>query len=48
MQKRCRDDEMGGPKCNTDVLDKLRQMEENAKVENNPFWKGLEKFRNPE
>ncbi|MBN8838123.1 MAG: DUF177 domain-containing protein [Sphingobacteriia bacterium] len=45
MQKMCNEEEMGGPQCNTEVLEKLRKMEEEIKKENNPLWKGLEKLK---
>ena len=48
MQKMCREDEMGGPQCNVEVLEKLRKMEEDAVKDNNPLWKGLDKFKNLE
>lgn len=48
MQKMCGEDEIGGPKCNKEVLEKLRQMEEDASKDNNPIWKGLDKFKNLE
>lgn len=48
MQKMCGEDEIGGPKCNKEVLEKLRQMEEDAAKDNNPIWKGLDKFKNLE
>jgi uncharacterized metal-binding protein YceD (DUF177 family) len=46
LQKRCADDEIGGPKCNKEVLEKLRQMEEDSNKEANPLWKGLDQFKN--
>lgn len=48
MQKMCSQGEMGGPQCNAEVLEKLRKMEEDAGKDNNPIWKGLEKFKNLE
>jgi hypothetical protein len=45
MQKMCRDDEIGGPLCNKEVLDKLRKMEEDVKNDSNSIWKGLEQFK---
>jgi len=48
MQKMCSEDEMGGPQCNIEVLEKLRKMEEDAVKDNNPIWKGLDKFKNLE
>jgi len=48
MQKMCGEDEMGGSRCNKDVLEKLRNMEDDAKEERNPIWKGLDQFKNLE
>jgi uncharacterized metal-binding protein YceD (DUF177 family) len=45
MQKMCKDDEIGGPQCNTEVLEKLKKMEDDAKSDTNAIWKGLEKFK---
>jgi uncharacterized metal-binding protein YceD (DUF177 family) len=49
LQHMCSEDEMGGPQCNKEVLERLRKMEEEANVNkenDNPIWKGLDKFRN--
>lgn len=47
MQKMCKETEMGGSQCNKEVLEKLARMQEEAEKENNnPLWKGLEKFKN--
>ncbi len=49
LQRMCSKEEMGGPQCNKEVLQKLKQMEEEAKqTENNAnaLWKGLDKFKN--
>ncbi len=46
MQKMCKEDEIGGPKCNNEVLEKLKKMEEEAKVDTNAIWKGLDQFKN--
>jgi len=48
MQRMCSDEEVGGPKCNQEVLEKLRQMEEEALRDNNQVWKALDKFKNLE
>ena len=45
LQKMCDESEIGGPQCNKEVLDKLRQMEEEVNKQSNPMWKGLEKFK---
>lgn len=45
-QKMCNEEEFGGPKCNKEVLDKLKEMELKATGDNaNTIWKGLEKFK---
>jgi uncharacterized metal-binding protein YceD (DUF177 family) len=46
LQKMCKDEEMGGPQCNKEVLAKLKKMEVKP-IENNSddLWKGLEKFK---
>jgi len=46
MQRMCGEDEIGGPKCNKEVLEKLKQMEaRNAENNANNLWKGLDKFK---
>ena len=46
MQKTCSEEEFGGPKCNKEVLEKLKALEANEKGDNaNTIWKGLEKFK---
>lgn len=46
MQKMCSQEEMGGPQCNNEVLEKLKEMETKHIEHNaNALWKGLEKFR---
>jgi len=45
MQKMCKEDEIGGPQCNTEVLEKLKKMEEDAKTGTSTIWKGLEQFK---
>ena len=46
MQRMCSKEEMGGPQCNTEVLEKLKEMEV-KEIENNAntLWKGLDKFK---
>lgn len=44
LQKMCKEDEMGGPFCNKEVLEMLKKMESNA-TPSNPLWKGLDKFK---
>jgi uncharacterized metal-binding protein YceD (DUF177 family) len=46
LQKMCKESEMGGPKCNTEVLAKLKQMEQEIQKSSNPLWKGLDQFKN--
>lgn len=48
MQKSCNEDEIGGPQCNNEVLEKLKNLGENAEKESKPIWKGLEKFKDLE
>jgi len=46
MQRMCSQEEMGGPKCNKGVLEKLKEMETRALEHNaNNLWKGLDKFK---
>ncbi len=45
MQKMCNENEIGGPQCNLEVLEKLRQMENEAAKSSNPVWKGLDQFK---
>ncbi|RFM28852.1 YceD family protein [Deminuibacter soli] len=47
-QKMCPEDEVGGPRCNKEVLEKLKKMEEQAKKDTNPIWKGLDQFKDLE
>jgi hypothetical protein len=38
---------MGGPQCNIEVLNKLKEMETNASNHPvNSIWKGLDQFKN--
>lgn len=49
LQKMCKESEIGGPKCNKEVLEKLRRMEEEAQKDNHhTVWKGLDQFKNLE
>lgn len=45
MQRRCNDEEMGGPQCNKEILDMLRKMESGAIEHNHPLQEGLEKLK---
>jgi len=42
----CSAEEFGGPKCNKEVLDMLKKMNDQEVNAQNPIWKGLDKFRN--
>ena len=44
MQRSCKEEEIGDPQCNKEVLEMLKKMEEVNKG-NNPLSQGLEKFR---
>lgn len=48
LQKMCSKEEFGGPKCNKEVLEKLRKMEEETRKDNNKAWKGLDQFKDLE
>ena len=49
MQKTCSEEEFGGPKCNKEVLEKLKAMgneiESGSGANANTIWKGLEQFK---
>ena len=46
LQKMCSEEEMGGPQCNKEVLEKLRKMEVKADDSNaNQLWQGLDQFK---
>lgn len=45
MQRRCKEEEIGGTQCNKEVLEMLKKMEEVNKG-NNQLSQGLEQFRN--
>jgi uncharacterized metal-binding protein YceD (DUF177 family) len=46
MQRMCSMEEMGGPQCNNEVLQKLKEMEAKTMENNaNTLWKGLDKFK---
>lgn len=42
----CSPEEFGGPKCNQEVLEMLKKMNDPDGDAKNPIWKGLDKFRN--
>jgi uncharacterized metal-binding protein YceD (DUF177 family) len=46
MQRMCKEDEIGGPQCNAEVLAKLKKMEEESKSNTSTIWKGLDQFKN--
>jgi uncharacterized metal-binding protein YceD (DUF177 family) len=46
MQRRCKEDEIGGSQCNKEVLEKLRKMEEATNNSSKSIWKGLDQFKN--
>jgi uncharacterized metal-binding protein YceD (DUF177 family) len=48
MQRMCREEEIGGPQCNKEVLAMLKKMEAGKNENNNPLLKGLEKFKDKE
>ena len=48
IQRMCREEEIGGPYCNKEVLDMLKKLNDKESKPENPLWKGLEKFKNLE
>ncbi len=44
-QRMCSDEEMGGPKCNKEILAMLKKMQSSTLENNHPLQKGLEKFK---
>lgn len=44
-QRMCKEDEMGGPQCNKEVLALLKKMQTSTVENNHPLQKGLEKFK---
>ncbi len=47
LQNMCSPEKMGGPQCNNEVLEKLKEMEQQQNEHNaNNLWKGLDKFKN--
>ncbi len=47
VQRMCKEDEIGRPQCNPEVLAMLKKLDASSGNEENPLWKGLEKFRTP-
>ena len=46
LQRMCSKEQMGGPQCNREVLEKLKEMESRHSENNaNAIWKGLDKFK---
>ncbi len=45
LQRMCNEDEIGGEQCNSEVLEKLRKMEEEISKNAKPEWKGLENIK---
>jgi len=48
IQRMCREEEIGGPFCNKEVLAMLKKMDVGKSKPENPLWKGLEKFKDLE
>ena len=48
MQKMCPEYEAGETKCNKEVLEKLRKMEDDARNSTSSIWKELDKFKDLE
>ncbi len=46
MQKMCKDNEIGGPQCNKEVLEKLNKMADTKSDDPKGIWKGLDQFKN--
>ena len=46
MQRKCSDEEMGGPRCNQEVLKKIKEMEARSQQEGNQeLWEGLDQYK---
>jgi len=48
IQRMCKEEDMGGPYCNKEVLAMLKKLNVEENKPENPLWKGLEKFKNLE
>jgi uncharacterized metal-binding protein YceD (DUF177 family) len=49
MQRSCNFDKMDGPYCNKAAMDVLKKMSaEGDERKENPIWKGLKRFQNPD
>ncbi|MEO6894273.1 MAG: DUF177 domain-containing protein [Ginsengibacter sp.] len=44
-QRMCKEDEIGGPQCNKEILAMLKKMQSSTVENNHPLQKGLEKFK---
>ncbi len=44
-QRMCKEEDMGGPYCNKEVLAMLKKLDVQANKPQNDLWKGLEKFK---
>jgi uncharacterized metal-binding protein YceD (DUF177 family) len=45
IQRMCREEQIGGPQCNKEVLEMLKKLTVEENKPANPLWKGLEKFK---
>lgn len=45
MQRMCKQEDIGGPHCNKEVLAMLNKLDAQNNKPENPVWKGLEKFK---
>jgi uncharacterized metal-binding protein YceD (DUF177 family) len=45
IQRRCKEENIGGPYCNKEVLDMLAKLSVDKNKSQNLLWKGLEKFK---
>ncbi|HTQ27863.1 MAG TPA: DUF177 domain-containing protein [Puia sp.] len=48
IQRMCKEEEIGGPYCNKEVLAMLKKLDIKKNKQENPLWKGLEKFKDLE
>ncbi len=45
IQRMCKEEEIGGPHCNKEVLEMLRKLQSGETQPRETVWKGLEKFK---
>ena len=45
IQRMCKEEEIGGPYCNKEVLEMLKKLDVGKNKPGNHLWKGLEKFK---